>query len=124
MSDVAMDKLNKLYETHKDQLNGSFHNCLWQVMINESLGEGVIDAQAAFMEPVANSGDCVVIAFRSGGFISTMFAFNENLDNTARQSIINDLNSTVFGLTEEGADSCCLQSIAMGMNERNAAHKN
>lgn len=97
-----MEKLNELYEKHKGSISGQFHNCLWQVMVNNSLQ----NADAAFLQQC--SQECVSIALGEGGYITTMFKIE---DKDREDEIIDDLNEQVFGVTHEGAWNVVVRSM-------------
>ena len=93
-----LDKLNTIYEAHKDHVNGSFHNCLWQVMINDSL-QG---SDAAFVLGM----DQVIIALGDGGYIPAMFGITIHPD-----AVLADLNEQVFGLVGDAPDQVMYRSM-------------
>jgi hypothetical protein len=93
-----IDRLNEIFEKHKDSCDGSFHNCLWQIMVNDSL-EG---QEACFVQQATEQ--TVSIALGSGGFITSMFA-------TTDEAVIDDLNIEVFGLQKIGVWDCICRSL-------------
>ena len=94
---ATTDRLNDIYSAHKDNCEGSFHNFLWQVMINQSLG----DADAALFRRFAEPG--IAIALGDGGYIPANF--------DAPNDVIAALNRDIFGLTPEEADRVLMRSM-------------
>lgn len=101
------DKLNEIFETYKAETNGGLHNCLWQIMINDSLG----DENGAFSAPLMDRTSAVQIACESGGYISAMFGFNDDVTDKRRDEICDDLNARIFGLTPDGAMKVVARSM-------------
>jgi hypothetical protein len=87
----TLDKLNSTYDRHKDQCSGSFHNALWQLMINES-------CKGAFH--YLESDAQVVVALPDGGYVPALFDIQSE---AVRDEIISDLNINVFGLDDKQA---------------------
>jgi len=93
-----IDKLNAIYEAHKANCDGSFHNCLWQIMINDSLNGD----DAAFIRLPTREDIC--IALGDGGYIPACF-------NTPSDSVLADLNQSVFGLMPNAVDNVICRSL-------------
>jgi len=100
----TVDKLNEIFEAHKDECKGSFHNALWQIMINDSLG----GEEAAFIQDVLTKQ--VAIAFGSGGYIPACFE--------APDSTLDQLNEKVFGLTPDGVWYTTARSMRNKVNAK------
>jgi hypothetical protein len=100
----TIDRLNEIFEKHEAVTSGSFHNCLWQIMINHSLG----NEEAAFER--LQCDDQVIIAFGSGGYIPACF----DIEPGVCDEVLDDLNEQVFGLTHEGA----LRVVFKSMNRK------
>ena len=96
-----IDKLNEIYNEHKDECEGSFHNALWQIMINDSL-EG---EEAAFIQGLGQ----VAIALGTGGYIPALFETSD--------SVLDQLNEKVFGLTPEGVWQTTARSMRRGVQD-------
>lgn len=94
----AIDKLNDIFDKHKNQCDGMFHNCLWQIMVNNSLG----NSEAAFIRLATRDDIC--IALGEGGFIPAMFG-------TESDAVLTDLNEQVFGLLPDGVDNVICRSL-------------
>jgi hypothetical protein len=91
------DKLKKIYEQYKhlfQPLITSFHNLLWQVMINESMkGKGPV----AFTAIVADRGCEMVIASADGGYYPTGVKFVEEIEYNKASDHAEEISSHVFG---------------------------
>ena len=99
----ATDKLNELYERYQSVVEGSFHNVLWQTMINKTLDP----INSAFtpkrypetFEETLEEGKEVIIAQAVGGYIPANIAYTGD----AFDEFLTDLNREVFGHTEDDA---------------------
>lgn len=103
--------LRELYDRNNPDLSGQFHNLLWQLMINESLG----GETACFTDHWDNT---IIIALASGGYVPTYVHFADDILNdpqhreSRKADIIRDLNEWVFGLTDKGMGDIVLKSLA------------
>lgn len=82
----TVEKLNVIYSKHAENCDGSFHNALWQIMINES-------CEGAFS--YSHTSKQVIIALPEGGYIPALFDIP---NKEKRQLIIDDLNREIFDL--------------------------
>ena len=113
MSDI-IEKLNALHAKHKDQLPGQFHNLLWQIMVNNSLG----DEFAAFHRQLSDNQP--VLSLASGGYIPTCCGFADGMSEEDMDAVLDDLNEQLFGLTPDGAMGIILRSYAGSHIKRTA----
>lgn len=101
------EKLNRIYETHKCHFEAGFHNCLWEIMVNEALVHS--NDEFAFCA----LHDRVVIASSSGGYLG---GCHIHYKPTMRASIISlivtELNREVFGLLPEAVDRIVMKSLS------------
>lgn len=95
--DSVTDKLNTIFKKHKDDMEGGFHNMLWQIMVNESC-EGAFIVQYDGM---------IVVAQECGGYVPCHVKVKNGAAHEAghdnAEGIVDDLNAEVFGLLPEGA---------------------
>jgi hypothetical protein len=95
----TVDKLNAIFNEHKANFSGGFHNCLWQIMVNESLANS--DAQYAFTPLHDNR---IVIAASDGGYLRGCHCFlADTVTYSQAGEIADSLNASVFGLLPDGA---------------------
>lgn len=106
-----IDKLNFLYDKYKDKMVGSFHNTLWQILINDCRK----DIQSAFVYvfvPSKIGSTHVGIAdLNVKGYTPATFDFNTSVSEEERHLILEELNREVFGITKERADQIYFSSM-------------
>lgn len=99
-----VQKLNEIYDDHKDDCMGMFHNDLWQIMMNKSCTGAFI---RLYDLPSEDGQARIGIAQRGGGYIPTNFTVDDGFAN----GIIEDLNERVFGLTPISAEEIVAASF-------------
>lgn len=109
----ALEKLNYLYDKYKHLTEGSFHNSLWQILINGK-GNGWEQGTHAFnhiLGPVktwnvgiSTKGQC--------GYSPATFGIKKGVSEDAIDEFIDELNSEIFGITKEHAEMIVLRSMA------------
>lgn len=106
------DRLNEIYEAHKDQLGHGFHNCLWQIMVEGCLSSSPYE----YAFTTLHSG-MMVISASDGGYLQGCQvrvidgAIHEGGHEAAR-SLAATLNEKVFGLTPDGAMRVLCKSMS------------
>lgn len=79
-------RLHDIYVKHANDVDGQFHNMLWQIMINKS-------CVGTFIHVLTD--DTIGVAQADGGFIPTGCRIT---NSDKRQLILDDLNREVFDL--------------------------
>lgn len=97
-----MTKLQQIYTAHFAAFTGGLHTALWHIMINKS-------ASGAFY--ALHDGQ-LVLAQQTGGYVSALARFKDEIDRDTRKAILDDLNMRVFGLDHREAISLVGQSMA------------
>lgn len=107
---TTTEKVDNIYNEFVQHFDGSFHNTLWQIIVNNSLE----NMSAAFIsDPVQKR---VVIAFEEGGYIPANVVFkNQTLERNERDEILGRLNELVFGITPARAMEIELKSYRKPM---------
>ncbi len=107
----SLKKLNSLYERFKNDFEGSFHNVLWQIMINENRKGD--EGNCAFTPAIKNGETLLGIADRGmSGYCSTGAGFKTHNHNKA-QEICDVLNKEVFGVDSKQAAEIVLTTMAI-----------
>ncbi len=100
--------LNKLFDKYKDRFDGSFHNVLWQIMINGKRK----DTESCFVSNYTNRGLDLGIADKNeSGYTFAGCCFKYNVTYDEAELILADLNKEVFELTEDQAFKISLSSL-------------
>ncbi len=102
------EKLNAIYEKHKDNFpNSFFHNLLWKLMIDKTR-EGMQSA----LTPVVKSGytEIGIADYGKKGYTPTGVVFATHNHDEA-EKICDDLNKEIFGLNEEQAMHIILNTM-------------
>jgi len=98
------ERLHVIYEQYKDNfkntLPASFHNALWQVMVNE-IHKGKLKC---FYATNIDTEYCLaLVVANEGGFIPLCY-FNEDLSMEQCESLAYQIGSDVFDVDEKTAD--------------------
>lgn len=100
--------VNHLYDKHKDKFDGSIHNTLWQIIINERFK----DEKVCFVSNYSERGlDLGIATKNENGYNFVGCCFKEKITHNEAELIINELNNEVFGLTEKEAMEIELTSM-------------
>lgn len=97
----AHEKVNELYDTHKESFVCGFHDTLWQILVNQA-------CEGAFHSLWTGE---LVVAQSDGGYIPTPCRFKDDVKEGEKESVIEHLNAEVFGLLEKGAESIVVASF-------------
>lgn len=94
------DIIHHLYEKYKDKFDGSLHNILWQIIVNERFkGE-----KACFVSNYSHRGlDLGIATKNENGYIFGGCCFKENIKHDEAEEIVDYLNSEVFALSDKEA---------------------
>ena len=85
--------LDDVYTTFKDKFECSFHNLLWQLLINENF-KGI---EAVLVPNYDNCGLSLVIAQATGGYTPTGCYFNNGITYDEGMDIAKKITKEVFG---------------------------
>lgn len=102
------EKLNAIYEKHKENFpNSFFHNLLWKLMIDKTR-EGMQSA----LTPIVKSGytEIGIADYGKRGYTPTSVVFATSNYYDA-EKICNDLNKEIFGLDEKQANDIIFSTM-------------
>ena len=93
------NKVEELYALFEQRVTGLLHNCLWQILINNTL------PNAAFIQngPKNNT----ILTLQKGGYVSAGLHATSAEDTT----LCDDLNREVYGHSKEDTIKITLQSM-------------
>lgn len=98
----ATDKVGRIYDKHKNKIEGSFHDVLWQILVN---GVRKANLESAFTHLYPSNNGCEVGIADKGrkGYTPTSIFFKADVPVKERVAIVDDLNREVFGLEPDQA---------------------
>lgn len=94
----SVNKVNEIFDHCKEDCSGSFHNFLWQILVNDSM-QG---SEAALVRMPGHDG--LTIAIGNGGYVPASF-------DCSSDETIEHINREIFGLTPEGAQMVVCRSM-------------
>lgn len=100
----ATDKVNSIFTKYESRMKGMFHNALWQLLVNRSIG----DTRGAFIRIPSHEG--IAIAVETGGYIDGWFDVADD-HKSETDAILEELNADVFGLSPVEADKVIAASM-------------
>lgn len=113
----TIKRLNKIYDKYRDDFKEgicSFHDLLWQIMINQNFKE----KEVVFYPVVTPEGNEMVVASGAGGYTETGVVFkNDDWDKSTELSIEISLlvwDSKYGGLLENEGDYEEIMTKSMG----------
>ena len=93
-----VEKVGTIFDKYQDKFIGSFHNLLWQILVNECRDLKKKDSCFSYDLAMTQIG----IADRNtSGYTPTSTTFKDEVPPAKRKEIIDDLNRLVFGLEPE-----------------------
>ncbi len=103
------DIVEKVFQKHKDNFDGSFHTTLWEILFNGA--RDVSKKESAFTPIIDNGFTRLGIADKDKrGYTPTPAVFKTHNYKEA-QEICNDLNNDIFSLDDKEASLIVLSSI-------------
>lgn len=107
----ATQKLNMIFKENEEYFIASFHNLLWQILVNGSL-----DKEMCVFHPVVTEGGLweVVLANIQGGYNHTGCYFKPGTTYNEACDRLDILNVDVFGLELEAAAKVMDKSMKLG----------
>jgi hypothetical protein len=109
---VHTEKFNKIYKSYNDLFvpsMPSFHNLLWQIIVNETLKNKTV----AFYVDYTDRGAQFVIACNDGGYIPTGVFFTEKIGYNAAADYCSDISQQVFDLSKKEIKSIVTNSFRL-----------
>lgn len=102
------DQYNKHKHEFVENQMPSFHNLLWQVIVNERFA----DQTVAFTAVLRNGRTEIGIAEKDEyGYIPTSVGFNDGIDYKTANDICYDLNEAIFGLNHKASSIIVMTSM-------------
>jgi hypothetical protein len=98
--ETKLQKLNALYEKHKNKTEGLFHNTLWQLMVN-NVRKGMLSAFVYIYGQPKDRVNVGIADYGHKGYTPATFKIKETVGENERELMIDELNSVVFGITPE-----------------------
>ena len=105
---TSLDKINFLFDRFEQNTEGSFHNSLWQIIINQPNRK---NAAWVFI-PVPGPGKVNVGIVDEGqsGYTPATFSVKGSLTEDEIYEMFAVLNEVTFGITQQRAEEIELQS--------------
>lgn len=102
------EKLNRLFDKHKDKFVGNFHGLLWKLLVDKIRK----DKSSALVQNYAPEGHALGIADQGqNGYVPTMTYFKDSTSYDDADAIIDELNQEIFGLDDLAASKILLSSM-------------
>jgi hypothetical protein len=107
-TEKPVDKMNRLFDKYKDQLEGMFHNMLWKLLMEEIR----FGKMSALTTNYTGNGLVIGIAdYGSTGYTPTGVYFKKDIPYDESEKIIEDLNTEIFGLSHKTAAEIVLNTM-------------
>jgi hypothetical protein len=108
-----VERVNEAYDEYNDNferspITGSFHNALWQLLINEVHKGHVF----CFWVVVGSEGNQLVVAFGTGGYQETGIYFKSSNFNECC-SVVEGINQSAFNLDVDDTNYIVANSMGM-----------
>lgn len=94
---MKTDKLNRIYQQHKDKFSHGFHTTLWQIIVNQVVNRRA--KKTAFAYVINNGLQTIgLVNLGVGGYTPLPPSFAHGLTETQCREVITELNKSVFNL--------------------------
>lgn len=110
---TPIQKLNYLFDKYNHLTEGSFHNSLWQILINgreNGWDSGKTFAFTHILGPV-RTWNVGIVTKGQVGYTPATFGIKADAPEEEVRGFINEMNSVIFGITEEHADLIVMRSM-------------
>lgn len=118
---TGTELLNSIYDANKDNFKPgmcSFHNLLWQLIINETWKDTNIHC---FVPVYQDGGNMIAIAENNKyGYHPTYVFFADGIDYKQANNICKRINEEMFGLLSDACDNIVASSMRKQPRRREA----
>lgn len=97
--DAQLEKMNSLFEKYKDKTEGMFHNCLWQLMVNEV--RDLKSGKSCFVYIRYGDHQVGIVDRGTKGYVPATFRFKSEVSQEECIQILRELNQEIFMLTPD-----------------------